>query len=48
MVVSILALESATEEFLQAWNESPNPLVWTATHFLLPHILSNPVSGAPP
>jgi len=31
MVVSILALESATEEFLQGWNESPNPFVWTAT-----------------
>jgi transposase len=29
--VSVPDLEKAIEEFLAAWNESPNPFVWTAT-----------------
>lgn len=29
--VSVLELEEAIEQFLQAWNESPRPFVWTAT-----------------
>jgi transposase len=29
--VSVPDLERAIEEFLAAWNESPNPFVWTAT-----------------
>jgi len=28
---SVQALENAIAEFLAAWNESPNPFVWTAT-----------------
>jgi len=29
--VSVPDLEKAIEEFLAAWNASPNPFVWTAT-----------------
>jgi hypothetical protein len=29
--VSVVELQEAIEEFLQAWNEAPRPFVWTAT-----------------
>jgi hypothetical protein len=29
--ISVAELQSAIEQFLEAWNEAPRPFVWTAT-----------------